>query len=157
VRDLVVFGIRNELIEVKRDLATPRGAEARGEKNAVQKLLENHERMEGLRRAKEEADRQIAEKSADAARGGGGGGGGGGRYALPASPTSGRQVASGETIDVRMSPAANVRSVRVYPDARGVVAVGGRKNRTVAQLANFPVRVGVCNPDSKFMSNRTIT
>lgn len=66
VRNLIIFGIDRGLIDVGRDLATPRGGE-----DVVPKLLENEARMNELRRVKAEADRGSA-----AVSGGGGGGGG---------------------------------------------------------------------------------
>ena len=51
VRDLIIFGIDRGLIDVRRDLVTPRGGE-----DVVPKLLGNEARMAELRRAKEAAD-----------------------------------------------------------------------------------------------------
>jgi hypothetical protein len=139
VADLVIFGIQNGMI-------TPKGTDPVDPKTRVRpdamtiaagEVVEPEKLPEELRAVELALQAQSEKYFTDVMPsyplvtspdiGGGRGGGGGGRYALLVSPTSGRRVASGETIDVRMSPAANVRSVRVSPDARGVVAVGGGK------------------------------
>lgn len=106
LRDLIIFGIDRGLINVRRDLATPRGGE-----DVIPKLLRDEVRMNELRRLRAE--------STTPALGGGGSGGGRSNYlelgATPQIPPR----------DARVSPEGGAPATATPPGERVRVSPEG--------------------------------